>query len=373
MNILALEPYGGGSHAAFLNGWSEMSSHDWEILTLPPYKWKWRMRHAAITFRDMINERLAQGGSWDCIFCSDMLNAAELKGLAPKPVRDLPLVCYFHENQLTYPVQHEDERDYHFVMVNIVTCLAADRIWFNSTFHMNSFLSALPSFLKKMPDYTDFNADEQIRAKSLICPPGVEMPEMPAPEKEGPLRILWAARWEHDKNPEDFFKALSLLKGKGIEFRLNVIGEQFREYPAVFDRAREEYSSCIDRWGFQESREEYIKALQESDVIVSTAIHEFFGISVVEAASAGILPLVPKRLSYPEIFPVCSETEDYDFFYDGTPEHLAARIDELSQLKNDASAFEKAVERTRQAVEKFRWDSLVPEYDRLIEQVTAVS
>ncbi|UCC45787.1 MAG: DUF3524 domain-containing protein, partial [Candidatus Zixiibacteriota bacterium] len=45
MQILAVDPYYGGSHKAFLEGWSEVSRHQWRILSLPARKWKWRMRH----------------------------------------------------------------------------------------------------------------------------------------------------------------------------------------------------------------------------------------------------------------------------------------------------------------------------------------
>ena len=49
MRILALEPYYGGSHQAFLDGWIAHSQHEWTVVSLPAYHWKWRMRHAAIT------------------------------------------------------------------------------------------------------------------------------------------------------------------------------------------------------------------------------------------------------------------------------------------------------------------------------------
>jgi len=52
MDVLGLEPYYGGSHRAFLDGWSGASRHSWTVLSLPPRKWKWRMRHASITFAE---------------------------------------------------------------------------------------------------------------------------------------------------------------------------------------------------------------------------------------------------------------------------------------------------------------------------------
>ncbi|MHC5083582.1 MAG: tRNA-queuosine alpha-mannosyltransferase domain-containing protein [Planctomycetota bacterium] len=152
MKVLALEAYYGGSHQAFLDGWTDRSEHDWQVLSLPPNKWKWRMRHAAITFAQQVNELVAGGGEWDVLFCSDMLNLAEFCGLVDESVRNLPKIVYFHENQLTYPVQVESERDYQYCMTNITTAAAADVVWFNSAFHRDEFLEAIGVFLKKMPD-----------------------------------------------------------------------------------------------------------------------------------------------------------------------------------------------------------------------------
>ena len=95
MRILALEPYHGGSHRAFLDDWSAHSRHDWTVLGLPPFKWKWRMRHSAYTLAEQVRERLAAGERWDALFCSDMLDLAAFYGLAPAELREIPSVTYF--------------------------------------------------------------------------------------------------------------------------------------------------------------------------------------------------------------------------------------------------------------------------------------
>lgn len=354
MRVLVLESYYGGSHKAFLDGWQKHSEHDFTLLTLPPSKWKWRMRHAAITFAQQVNElfstdsdgtakrSLTVAAPWDVLFCSDMLNLAEFLGLVDESVRKLPKVVYFHENQLTYPVQVESERDYQYCMTNITTAAAADAVWFNSEFHRDEFLEAILKFLKRMPDYQPLEVIEQIRQKSSIHPPGIApakrvqvqpalTAERTGPRFTSPVRILWAARWEHDKNPEDFFAAVKILKERGLDFRLNVIGEQFRDQPEVFDWAKEYFADHIDRWGYQSSRGEYETALAESDIVVSTANHEFFGIGMLEAISAGCFPLLPKRLSYPSIIQSLVEDENKRemFLYDGTVDGLVTRLEEL--------------------------------------------
>jgi glycosyltransferase involved in cell wall biosynthesis len=46
-----------------------------------------------------------------------------------------------------------------------------------------------------------------------------------------------------------------------------------------------------------------VRWLSRGDIAVSTAAQENFGYAVLEAMAAGALPLVPDRLSYPEILP----------------------------------------------------------------------
>jgi len=368
MRILALEPYYGGSHKAFLDGFSDASENNWTILSLAPYKWKWRMRHSAVTFAQQ-STQLAQGGKgWDLIFCSDMLNLAEFLGLSANTISALPRIAYFHENQLTYPMRFESERDYQFAITNMTTALAAESVWFNSAFHRDSFLRALEAFLKKMPDYQPLDAVERITEKALIYPPGIADISSRGERKPGPVRILWAARWEHDKRPEDFFAAVSMLEKKGVDFRISVIGEQFREAPEVFESARRTFAQHIERWGFQQSRAEYEQALLDADLIVSTARHEFFGISIVEAIAAGAYPLLPKRLAYPEVLQAQHHEESEAFFYDGTVKNLADRLTHLAgEIENGRLLPHR--NRAVELVQRFKWKNLAPLLDKATEKV----
>jgi len=366
MNILALEPYYGGSHRAFLDGLLRASGHTWTLLTLPAHKWKWRMRHSAITFASQAAELTEKNRSWDLLFCSDMLNLAEFAALAPAEVAGLPKVIYFHENQLTYPVRVEDERDYQFAMTNLTGALAADAVWFNSQFHLDSFLDALARFLKSMPDHQPLEAIEKIRVKSSVYPPGIADFPARGAQKPGPLRILWAARWEHDKNPEDFFEALEILKAKNVPFRLSVIGQSFRDRPEIFEQAHRSFQHLIDYWGYQQSRDDYERALCEADVVVSTANHEFFGISVVEAVAAGAYPLVPNRLSYPEILGLGRIEDAGQFFYDGTARNLADKLSRLA-ARIEKDALWPATISPATLTDHLRWQDLAHQYDKALE------
>jgi len=131
------------------------------------------------------------------------------------------------------------------------------------------------------------------------------------------------------------------------------MGEQFRQSPDVFDSARKEFVNHIDRWGYQQERSDYEAALLEADVFVSTADHEFFGFSVLEAAAAGAFPLVPEKLAYPETLELDSGNED--FFFKGGADKLAERLIQLSEKIINNNLWDDDPDRAIRIVESFFW------------------
>jgi glycosyltransferase involved in cell wall biosynthesis len=352
LKILVIEPYYGGSHKRFLSGLRRLP-FSFEFMTLPARKWKWRMRLAAPYFARRLME---EGKRFDRVLCSSFLDVAAFRGLAPQWVREVPLLTYFHENQFAYPVQEDDERDLHFALTNMTTALASDALAFNSRYNLRTFLDGTAELLRHSGDMKLKGPSEAIRKKSVVLPPGIDFTAIDgakAPRRGKPPVILWNHRWEHDKNPELFFETLYRLDHEGLDFGLLVLGESFERRPPVFDEARERLSHRILHFGYVRSRREYARWLKKGDIVVSTALHEFFGIAVIEAVRAGARPLLPRRLSYTELFPE-------EFLYND--EDLADRLrDEV--LKKGRLAQGQAENLT----EAYSWEALSPAYESWIK------
>ncbi len=375
MRLLVLDAYHDGSHAAFIRGWSARSRHEHDLLTLPGRHWKWRMRQGAIGFAATVGERYAAGERWDAVFATDMLDLATFAGLAPAAVAALPRIVYFHENQLTYPVRHHDVRDLHFAFTNITTCLAADAVVFNSGFHRDAFLAAVDELTAKMPDHRPSAAASTIRARSSVVPPGIDPPPMTnpgRPREGGPLRVLWPHRWEYDKDPKSFFEAIGAARRQGAQLRLLVVGKRFREAPPAFAAAAQEHADIIDQWGYVEDHAAYRRLLAGADVVVSTAIHEFFGIAVVEAVAAGAFPVVPPRLAYRETLRGADGSPRSEFFYDGSVAGLAARLVALAEEPAGIWGAEGPEgRRGSEVVAGYLWPAVSERLDRQVERSLA--
>lgn len=302
LEILVLEPYYGGSHRSFLENLRSLP-FNFTFLTLPARKWKWRMRLSAPYFAEKMQK---MNHCFDRILCSSFVDVAALKGLGPSWASKIPLLTYFHENQFAYPVRKEDKRDFHFGLLNVTTALASDRLAFNSAYNLESFLKGTDRLIRKSYDLKIDDPARAIKARASIIAPGIDFSAIdaqPEPAREGLPVVLWNHRWEYDKNPEDFFEALFRLDDEGINFGLIVLGESYRDWPGIFDLARERLKHRIIHFGYAESHKEYAALLRKGDIAVSTANHEFFGMAVLEAVRAGSRPLLPRRLSYPGLFP----------------------------------------------------------------------
>ena len=376
LNVLSLQPYFGGSHVQFLNGWIEHSRHAWTVLELPAKHWKWRMRHAALHFSQEISRLCEHANAhWDVIVCSDMMNVTELKGLLPASIRDTPIVLYFHENQFEYPTKHKHQQDNHLSFTNFISAVSADEIWFNSRFNFDSMMAGLQRQIKHWPDYVPHDLIASLETKMQVQPPGLERPMFTDEQfnhfvesrrqraiEKNPLRLVWAARWEYDKSPQGLLDALLILDNAKLDFEISVVGQTFGKIPDAFQTLQTRFESRIVRWGYQESREQYWKALAEADVFVSTANHEFFGLSPAEAIVAGAYPLFPDRLAYPELLRHANDESNEPFLYDGTPEGLAAKLIALNQ-ERIGSEWHVAPELRHRLLKKIGWEARANEMD----------
>ncbi|MFK5925967.1 MAG: DUF3524 domain-containing protein [Desulfuromusa sp.] len=365
MEIILLEPFLTGSHASWAQEYVAHSRHQVKILSLKGQHWKWRMHGGAVS---LARDFLASEYRPDLLLATDMLDLTTFLALTRKVTASIPTAIYFHENQLTYPWSPTDtdpqqQRDAHYGFINYSSALAADAVLFNSDYQRQSFLRELSPFLKSFPDYNEVDTVQQIIDKSRTLHLGLDLRKFDQYRQKFetdverlPL-ILWNHRWEYDKNPQEFFQALYALRDQGLNFELAVLGESYRKSPAVFSEAKVRLADRIIHWGYVENFSEYAAWLWRADILPVTSIHDFFGVSVVQAIYCNCFPLLPKRLAYPEH--IKADHFDRCFYTDCAD--LVARI-------RDACLNIKTLrqEKLQTMVDHYDWGKIVVDYDDLL-------
>ncbi|QQE13711.1 DUF3524 domain-containing protein [Planctomycetota bacterium] len=406
--VLFLQGYDGESHGAFLRGWMKGSGYEVIGLTLPGYGWKWRMRHSGVSFAKVVREvwggevfghegddesqvevvRFVDGevvkgelGREDleavvgegCVVGTSMVNMADFLACLPSEWGRVGCAQYFHENQFAYPfrAEHKHVGDVHYGLSQVISAHAVlsrdGKVMFNSEFNRDSLVKGFGELCSKGAKlkYGDWGfMGDEIEKAGIVVGQGTDarlIGEVTRgvrdDEGEGEVHFVWAGRWEHDKRPEMFFDALKVLDEKGLRFKVSVLGESFGKVPGCFGEAKEWLKGRIVKWGYQDEVSDYWRGLGEGDVFVSTADHEFFGVSVVEAGAAGCELVLPRGLAYPEIWGEC-EHEGVDFYEDeqGLVDVLQRKCEQGSHVS----------EKVREIAMRYEWENIVQQMDELV-------
>jgi glycosyltransferase involved in cell wall biosynthesis len=224
--------------------------------------------------------------------------------------------------------------------------------------------------LGRLPDKVPVGVPETLAKKSGVLAVPVEVKEMASGESGWPgsgagrpLRLLWSGRFEYDKGGEHLLAILRRLETRTLEYELAVVGQQFRQAPPVFAEIADEFSHRLVHFGYLPDRSDYRALLRGADMVLSTALHEFQGLAVLEAVAAGCLPVVPDRLAYTELYPrhcrYQSCLEDPETEADSAVEYL---LRSWRGLQRGALQIPD--------LRRFSPTCLAPEYRRILESMT---
>ena len=371
MKIILIEPYFGGSHQVWAEGYQRYSEHQVMLLTLPAQFWKWRMQGGAVTLARLFTELVVEGDFQpDLILASDMFDLSTFRALTRQHTLNIPIALYFHESQLTYPQNKRQSHGWRYAFTNYVSALAADQVFFNSAYHLKAFFENLPRMLKHFADFNELETVDLLREKSSVLALGLDLRRFythhtaTSQEVNQPPLLLWNHRWEEEKNPRALFEVLYRLMDDGVAFRIAITGENVRQAPKEFAEARDKLGNRVVQFGYMESFADYARLLWQADYVISTARQEFFGGAVAEAIYCGCIPILPKRLNYPNVVPSvvhgsCLYPKDKGLYY-LLRRHLSGE-------------FQVDTAPLRMHIAQFDWSVLAPRYDSAFETLLGQS
>lgn len=362
LRVIVAEPWLAGSHRAWADGFAATSRHEVRVLGLPPGGWRWRLRAGAFPLAEQISGVVAEEDDWpDVLIVSGLVDVSSLLGHLRLPPH-VAVIAYMHETQLVYPTV-DGSVDADAALRNWSSWLAADAVWFNSDFHRRAVIDALPGWAASQPEPMAETLIERVTDRFAVMPVGVARPthrrSTQGADASARPAILWPHRWEPDKCPAVFVRAIDKLDAAGVAADLILAGEDLASSPARADLLERHAARVIAAGPF--SRHDYERWLARADIVVSCADHEFFGVAVVEAMMAGCAPLLPADLSYPEIVP---ERYHLSVLYPkGT---FGSRLLDVVERFDDHRA---AVEGLAESMAAFEWAQVAPAYDRGIDEL----
>jgi glycosyltransferase involved in cell wall biosynthesis len=379
LGVLLVEGWMAGSHEAWARGWQQRSRHRIGIVGQPGTHWQHRMVAGAVPLARETARHVDLHGTPDVVVATDMVDLPSWRGLCASMVRGglagVPTVLYLHENQMTQPPSPNgvaDGRGRHLAWTNWRSLVAADAIWSNSRWQLDSVFESLVDLLGSSPDAeAQLPLLEAVRSRCSVQPVGCDLHDLLAVERmdqgrsdpggptasrdsASPPLVLWNHRWSHDKGLERAVTSLHTLATEGIDFELAIVGEDDHNDPARGERILAPVAERIVHRGWLEPKE-YRRLLLRSDVVVACPRQENFGISVVEAAAAGCVPVVPDAFAYPE-------TID-----EGALRYAEGRLTtRLREVLVDLEGHRRLASPCRERLVRFDWPRVAAAYDSAI-------
>ncbi len=309
LKILLLSAYDADSHRRWYRGLQAQFPHyEWTVLSLPARYFSWRVRGNSLSWA--FGQRQILQKHYDLLIATSMVDLSALRGFVPS-LAALPTLVYFHENQFAYPDSGHTKNNVEPQILNLYTALSADVVVFNTEFNRDSFFQGAQRLLRKLPDHVPDGLLDLLHSCARVLPVPLENDcfdpvsglETVWPEVDGkrPLRLLWAARWEYDKGPDLLLAILRALRARSVDFQLCLLGQSFRQVPEPLTTIRAEFARELVQYGHEPDLTRYRQWLASADMVLSTALHEFQGLAVLEAMAQGCSPVLPNRVSYPEL------------------------------------------------------------------------
>jgi hypothetical protein len=315
LDILALEPFYGGVRRVMLDAVIHCSRHRWTLLKLPPRRIERRLSVAAHWFSEQLTRHWA--GRTDLLFTSEALNLADLYRFVPQ-LLNKPAVVYFHSNQLPeVNATTESPLD----LVNLNTAAAATEIWFNSLFHLRSFMARATALVRRHPELSARNPLPPIMGKAQVMPPplGTALVHQIAHSEKIKRERRTIFVETRDADIELLNKALTIVRRRGENFQLITVGPV------------ESLQADLPRKTLPEADQvAHVHGMLESNIFVSTKVNATADHHAVRALLAGCWPLVPHSGVYRELVP---EKLHPQCLYDGSPEMLCSRLQDTWHLE----------------------------------------
>ena len=336
LDILALEPFYGGVRRAMLSAVMRCSRHRWTLLKLPPRRMERRLAAAASWFAEQLERHFS--GHTDVLFTSEAMNLANLYRLVPD-LASRPSVVYFHDNNL--PPENATE-DGALDLVNLNTAMAASEVWFNSTFHLKTFLSRGAALVGRHRELTSHNPMGAITAKSRLITPPMELgyvadvrAAFPQPRRQADTIFVET----RDADVGLLNRALHLLQQSGRKFRLITVGPV------------KQLSGDLERKTIREIDEPaQVLGMMESAILLSVKPAATSDYLCMRGMLSGCRPIVPDDGVYPELIP---ETFHASSLYRNDPTDLAQVLDD--------------------ALEFGEWDASKPDWRKAFRSFDAIS
>lgn len=215
------------------------------------------------------------------------------------------------------------------------------------------FLS--PRYMEMMLDkYVPASKRECIRKKCQVIPNGIDdfwhgnlNTEVKAPEQKK-VKLVYAGRIDKNKNIPTTQAAMKILREKGYETSLTVVGKVQDEKEFALIKL-DPYTQCLPAM----PKEKLIDVYRAADIFVMPSFAETFGLVYAEAMSQGLPVLYTKGQGFDGQFPEGSVGYAVD---PNSPEDIAQKIMKVLDTHDQLRM------QSLRLVPKFNWSAIVKDY-----------